>query len=98
MLERQTNAIDVGTGLIAGLVVIDPAHQVRILDNLQTTVFFRRSINGDETACHVWKQTTVRVPVTIVLMPLPRTADKRLFQHHLVVIMVYLSPQELFER
>src|ERR1051326_3287704 len=96
MLESFVHAIDVGAGLIAGLVMVDPAHQVRTCDHLQTAVLFGRRVDGNQAARHVREQTGVRIPVTIILMPLPRSADERFLQHHFMVIVIDLAAKELF--
>src|ERR1700752_1215358 len=91
MFESLVDAIHVGACLITSLVVVYAPHQVRPSNPLQTAIFFGCPIDCNQTTRHVRKQTTVRVPVTIVLMPLPRSTDKRFLQHHLVMVMINLT-------
>src|SRR5690349_530064 len=98
MLQCFIDTSHVGACLIAGLVVIDAAHQVRALEHLKTTVFPAGAIDGDQATRHVGKQAIVRVPVTVILMPLPRAAYERLLQHHLVMVMINLTAEHLFQR
>src|SRR3569832_317187 len=98
MFERLVDAVHIGAGLIPGLIVIDTSHQMRTSNHLQAAIFSIRPIDCYQTTRHVREKTTIRIPVAIVLMPLPRATDERLLQHHLVMIMIDLSAQQLFKR
>ena len=43
-----SNAFDIGTGLVAGQLVMDPATVMGAPDDLQTTVLPRGRVTGDE--------------------------------------------------
>ena len=53
------------------------------------------AIDGDQATGQVGEQAAVRVPVPVILVPLPGAADSRLLEDHLVVVMVDLAAQEL---
>src|SRR5690349_18344578 len=71
---------------------------MRAFDHLDAAILSTRAIDGYQTTRHVWEKTLVRIPVTVVLVPFPRAAHERLLQHHLVVIMIDLSAEQLFQR
>ena len=58
-------------GLIAGLVVIYASHQMRAFDHLEAAILSTCAIDGYQTTRHVRKETTIRIPVTVVLVPFP---------------------------
>ncbi len=57
-------------------------------------VRFRRRINGDQATGEMGKQAAVVVPVTVILMPSPRTTGLGFFEDHLVVVVIDLVAQE----
>ena len=93
-LEGGGDALGVGAGLIADRAVIDPAHLVRALQDLEASVGAGRAIDGDQATGQVGEQAAVFVPVAVILVPLPGAADPRLLEDHLVVVMVDLAAQE----
>src|ERR1041384_6620466 len=96
MLRSFVHTSHVSTGLIASLVMVYTAHQMRASNHLKTPVLSARPIDRDQTTRHVGKQTIIRVPITVVLVPLPRSTDERLLQHHLMMVMINLAAQNLF--
>jgi hypothetical protein len=44
---------------------------MRAPQNLEATVFFAGAVNGDHATGHVRAQTSVLIPIAVVLVPLP---------------------------
>ena len=80
------DAFRVDARLCASLVglfgVFQPSEPMAPADNLQAAVVLCLFIDSDHHGNDIRKQTTKVVPVTIILMPLPGTADFGLFEHH----------------
>ena len=93
-LQRGVDAFHVGSGLVAAFDVINAAHVMGASENLQAAVFFGGAIDGKHAAGHVRKQTAVVVPVAIILMPRPGTANTRLLEDHLVMVMINFITQQ----
>ena len=74
-LAGDLHALGIGTSLIADLHVIHAADMVRTAEHLQAAVLFRRPVDGDHAAGQIRKQAAVVVPVSVVLVPGPGTAD-----------------------
>src|SRR5271165_2676664 len=68
--------------------MIEAAELVRTLEHLKAAVLARRRIERDIDAHHVRREAAVVVPISEVLMPLPRAALIRLFHGHLVDVEV----------
>lgn len=65
--------------------------------DLHAAIFLITSINSNESSTHIREETTVHVPVAIVLMPHKGSTSECLLHHQLCVIVIYLSTQQLKE-
>src|SRR5438067_555853 len=81
-LHRFADSLGIRAGLIAVSAMLNAAKEMRASENLQTAIVARGAIDGDHAARHVRIKTAVLVPVSIILVPLPRPADVRLLQNH----------------
>ena len=73
--QHLFDAFGVCTDLLArDDAVIHPPSQMRAAQDLQTTVFFVGFVQCHHDARHVWQQTAVVVPVTVILVPFPSAA------------------------
>jgi len=72
---------------------------MRALDHLEATVGLVRAVDGNHATGHIRIETRIElVPIAVILVPLPRPADERLLQHHLVMEMIDLIPQQRLHR
>ncbi len=93
-IDGRRHPLGIGADLFTGGSVIYATDLVGSSQHLEAAVRSDRPIDRDHAACHVWKEATEVVPITIVLMPFPSTADMRLFKHHFVVIVINLVAQQ----
>src|SRR2546423_1342704 len=94
-LERFVDPFDVSALLLTSFPMIDAAHAMRSLNHLEASILPCRAINSDQATCHLREQAAIGIPVTVILMPFPCSAQQRLLEHHFVVIMINFSPQQL---
>ncbi len=73
-LLGMPDAVEIGSGLIAGKDVIDAAHEVGAFEDLKAAVFAGRRIDGDGGTGQEREEHAVLVPVAIILMPGPGAA------------------------
>ena len=97
MLQHHRDALHIRTRLVASHPMLQPPHSMRTLEHLQTAVLDSRLVDGDHAAGHICAQEIV-IPVAEILMPLPRPADLRLLEHHLMVVMKNFLTDKLLHR
>src|SRR6185369_15337308 len=85
----------VSASLFTVTAMFDPAQEMRSSQHLQTTVLARVGIHRDKDRRHVGEQTTVLIPVTVVLMPGPRAAGARFLDAHLGMVMIDFVAKQL---
>ena len=68
---------------------------VRAFDYLQAAIFFGGLIDRDHDAGQIGGQVADVVPVSVVLVPLPRAADLRILHDHLRVVVPDRSAENL---
>jgi hypothetical protein len=90
---RLFDPLGISSFLIPRGKMVYSTDSVRATKNLQATVLLRRAINRNQATGHIRIQTAVGIPISIVLMPFPSTTDSRLFEHHLVMVMINLTTQ-----
>lgn len=94
-LDDLFDPVPIGAGLPSGEHVVDPAQAVRALDHLEAAVLPGARIDGYENADQVGKEDAILVPVALILVPGPGTADFGNFHDHLRVIMVDLVVEDV---
>ena len=79
------DSFGIGAGLGAQPDVVQPSESMGPAKDPQTAVFPRAFVQGDKRADHPGKDKPLAIPVSVVLVPLPRAAFMGVFEHHLAV-------------
>ena len=98
VLQREFHPLRVGPHLCTVTAVLDPSQAVRTPDDLEATVRPVGPVHRDVATGHIGIQRLVVVPVAVVLVPLPGSADAGFLDHHLVMVQVDLVAHEPFHR
>jgi len=93
--EQCLYPFQVGTRLSGRRAMIETTTFVRTSENLQTTVLSGRPVDGNHATGHIRVQTMVMlVPISVILVPLPGTANQWFLDHHFVMEVINLIPQQ----